>query len=88
MTLPPPLWECRGDLNRDGTVLALDALLPRTRYTVAAEVTDNEGVLHTGETWFETGLMDEPWQAKWHSGPWPSRRDRSAADSLQTGMHR
>ena len=62
-----PVWECRGDLNWEGTVLALDALLPRTRYTVAAEVTDNEGTLHTGETWFETGLMDEPWQAKWLS---------------------
>ena len=62
-----PVWECRGDLNWEGTVLALDALLPRTLYTVAVEVTDSEGTLHTGETWFETGLMDEPWQAKWLS---------------------
>ena len=62
-----PVWECRSDLNWEGTVLALDPLLPRTRYTACVEVTDNEGTLHTGETWFETGLMDEPWQARWLS---------------------
>ena len=62
-----PVRECRGDLNWEGTVLALDALLPRTRYTACVEVTDSEGTLHTGETWFEMGLVDEPWQAKWLS---------------------
>lgn len=62
-----PVWECRGDLNWESTVLALDTLLPRTRYTACVEVTDSEGTLHTGETWFETGLVDEPWQAKWLS---------------------
>ncbi len=60
-----PLWHCRGDLCWEGTALELDVLLPRTRYRVVLSVTDAADVIHTGETWFETGLMDEPWQAKW-----------------------
>lgn len=69
-----PLWECRGDLNWEGTKLDLGALRPRTRYRVQVEVTDDRGSVHTGETWFETGMLDEPWQARWIScdeeGPW------------------
>ena len=60
-----PIWEASGDLPWEGTRLELPALLPRTRYTVAVEVTDDGGATHTGETWFETGKLDEPWQAKW-----------------------
>ncbi len=60
-----PIWETSGDLAWEGTRLELTSLLPRTRYTVQVEVTDDQGVTHTGETWFETGKLDEPWQAKW-----------------------
>ncbi len=60
-----PLWETCGDLNWEGTELGLTALLPRTRYTVQVAVTDDLGGIHTGETWFETGKLDEPWLASW-----------------------
>ncbi len=60
-----PLWECRGDLNWECTKLELGTLLPRTRYYVQVEVTDDTGTVHTGETWFETGKLQESWQAKW-----------------------
>ncbi len=60
-----PLWETSGNLAWEGTKLDLPSLLPRTRYTVQVEVTDDSGSIHTGETWFETGKLDEPWQAKW-----------------------
>lgn len=60
-----PIWETSGDLAWEGTKLELPTLLPRTRYTVQVEVTDSDSTLHTGETWFETGKLDELWQAKW-----------------------
>lgn len=60
-----PLWERSGDLPWDGTPLELPVLLPRTRYTVQVTVTDELGAIHSGETWFETGKLDEPWQAQW-----------------------
>lgn len=63
------LWERRGDLNWEGTKLELGALRPRTRYHVVLEVTDDAETVHKGSTWFETGLLDEPWQAKWISCP-------------------
>jgi len=59
------IWETQGDLNWEGTQFEISNLLPRTRYTVQVEVADNDGTIHTGETWFETGKMNEPWQAKW-----------------------
>ena len=59
------VWETRGDLAWEGTRLELPALLPRTRYTVRVDVTDDQNTVHTGETWFETGKLDEPWQAQW-----------------------
>ncbi len=40
-------------------------LSPRTRYYVRAEVWGDDGDHAAGDTWFETGKMDEPWQAKW-----------------------
>ena len=60
-----PVWETEGDLAWEGTPLEVPSLLPRTRYTVSVEVTDSAGTIHTGETWFETGKLDEPWQARW-----------------------
>ncbi|MDO4867143.1 MAG: family 78 glycoside hydrolase catalytic domain [Clostridia bacterium] len=41
------------------------ALRPRTRYHVRVEVKGDAGDAAVGESWFETGKMDEPWQAKW-----------------------
>lgn len=59
-----PLWETSGDLDWEGT--ALDFVpLPRTRYHVCVEVTDDAGTVHCGSTWFETGKMQEPWSAVW-----------------------
>ena len=40
-------------------------LSPRTRYYVRAEVWGDDGDHAAGDTWFETGKMDEAWQAKW-----------------------
>lgn len=40
-------------------------LSPRTRYYVRAEAWGDDGDHAAGDTWFETGKMDEPWQAKW-----------------------
>lgn len=59
------MWETRGNLNWEGTRLELPPLMPRTRYTVRVDVTDSNGTVHTGETWFETGKLNEPWEAKW-----------------------
>ncbi|MBR3272572.1 MAG: family 78 glycoside hydrolase catalytic domain [Clostridia bacterium] len=46
------------------------ALRPRTRYYVRVEVKGDAGDAAVGESWFETGKLDEPWQAKW-IGPAP-----------------
>ena len=41
------------------------ALRPRTRYYVQVEVRGDAGDAAVGESWFETGKLEEPWQAKW-----------------------
>ncbi len=41
------------------------ALQPRTRYFVRVEVTGDAGDSAVGESWFETGKMDEPFAASW-----------------------
>lgn len=58
------VFETHGDLAWEGTPLTFRPL-PRTRYTVKVEVTDDQGGVHLGETWFETGKMNEPWKAEW-----------------------
>lgn len=58
-----PLWEREGDLNWEGTPLDFSPR-PRTRYTMRVDVTDDTGALHTGDTWFETGKLGKPWQAR------------------------
>ncbi len=40
-------------------------LQPRTRYYVRITVEDNSGDRAAGETWFETGKLQEPWIGKW-----------------------
>lgn len=58
------LWETSGGLDWEGTPLSFRPQ-PRTRYSIRVEVTDDAGAVHTGDTWFETGKLDEPWQARW-----------------------
>lgn len=42
------------------------ALLPRTRYTWTVSVRTDAGEEQaSGENWFETGKLDEPWAARW-----------------------
>ena len=41
------------------------ALRPRTRYYVRIGVQGDAGDAAEGVSWFETGMMDEPWQAEW-----------------------
>lgn len=41
------------------------ALSPRTRYRWTVEVTGDNGETALGESWFETGKMDEAWSGKW-----------------------
>lgn len=59
-----PIYEIEGLLDWEGTPLEFSPT-PRTRYTVEISVTDDFGVLHTGNMWFETGKLDEAWIAKW-----------------------
>lgn len=61
------IFTTSGDLKWEGTPLALPALLPRTRYWITIEVSDDTGAVHTGESWFETGKLNEPWTGKWIS---------------------
>ena len=58
------VWSTEGNLSWEGTPLSFEPL-PRTHYTVQVEVTDTDGVLHSGETWFETGKLGESWRAQW-----------------------
>ncbi len=60
-----PLWQLSGDLDWEGTMLDASCLMPRSRYTVQVEVADSKGNSCIGETFFETGKMTEPWEAKW-----------------------
>ncbi len=45
------------------------ALIPRTRYYWSVTVWGDNGETATETSWFETGKMDEPWQAKWIAAP-------------------
>lgn len=56
-----------GDLDSTSTILDI-VLQPRTRYTWRVSVKTDIGEKATSEeNWFETGKMDEEWQAKWIS---------------------
>ena len=92
-----PPWEIAGNLDWEGTLLDFSPL-PRTRYLVDVCVTDDLGTVHSGETWFETGKLSEPWQAQW-IGPeldppcaptlirtFPARSDVIAARLYITGL--
>ena len=54
------------DLNSLGEVPEL-TLRARTRYYVSVKVTGDQGDTAEAKTWFETGKMDEPFEAKWIS---------------------
>ena len=51
-------------LNNAGESLSV-SLQPRTRYYVRVEVKGDAGDTARGETFFETGKLDEPWQGQW-----------------------
>ena len=60
------LYETEGEkLNNAGELLPVEILKPRTRYCVRVEVRGEAGDEAKGETWFETGKREEPWQGKW-----------------------
>lgn len=44
-------------------------LKPRTRYTWRVTVMADNGEIADASSWFETGKMDEPWQAQWIEAP-------------------
>lgn len=52
------------DLKWEGTRLDL-ALSPRTKYDVKIRVQDDCGEEADGDTFFETGKMQEPWTGQW-----------------------
>ena len=57
------------DLNPAGEELPL-SLLPRTRYYVRVSVESDAGEkAESSGAFFETGKMDEPWQAEWIAAP-------------------
>lgn len=59
------LFRTEGDnLSCAGTKLDM-CLEPRTRYYVRVAVTDDLGDTASGVTWFETGKLDEVWEADW-----------------------
>ena len=43
------------------------ALAPRTRYFWRVDILADNGETASADSWFETGKMDEPWQAQWIS---------------------
>lgn len=66
--------KCGGAVEADAGWADLDSLaatvelslLPRTRYTWTVSVRTDAGEEQTsGENWFETGKLDEPWAASW-----------------------
>ena len=59
-----PIWETAGDLMWEGTPLEFTPS-PCTRYFIEVNVADESGAIHTGETWFETGKLEQPWLARW-----------------------
>ena len=66
-----PIWETEGDLMWEGTPLEFTPS-PCTRYFIEVNVTDETGVIHIGETWFETGKLGQPWLARWITPDAPS----------------
>lgn len=51
------------------------ALSPRTRLHWRVTVEDDTGETASGSSWFETGKMDEPWQAQWITAPFGDGSD-------------
>ena len=59
------LYEKEEDrLASIGEVIPI-ALQPRTRYYLRVEAAGDTGDQAAGTSWFETGKMEEPWQAQW-----------------------
>lgn len=56
--------QTEGMLSNVETVLDFN-MSPRTRYFVHVEVTDEQGDIGLGKSYFETGKMDEPFTGKW-----------------------
>lgn len=61
-----------GKIQRDGVVFPLPIeTIPRTRYYWSVQVWDDTGDTAISETaWFETGKMQEKWNAKWIAPDW------------------
>lgn len=55
-------------LNMTGERLEA-ALKPRSRYRVSISILGDQGDTAQGETWLETGKMQESWQADWIAAP-------------------
>lgn len=57
-----------------------EALKPRTRYTWHVCAENTTGAQAEAEAWFETGKLDEQWQARWITAPWlrVDRTDKAA----------
>ena len=60
-----PLFKKEDRVLNSAGELAELSLQPRTRYYVRVEITGDAGDTGCGETFFETGKMDEPFIAKW-----------------------
>ena len=56
--------ERNGDLDSSGETLTLQ-LKPRTRYYVQIRVTAEDGEVAESTSFFETGKLDEAWDAEW-----------------------
>ena len=56
--------EKNGDLDSSGETLTLQ-LKPRTRYYVQIRVTAEDGETADSTSFFETGKLDEAWDAEW-----------------------
>lgn len=56
--------ERNGDLDSSGETLTLQ-LKPRARYYVQIRVTAEDGEVAESASFFETGKMDEAWDAEW-----------------------
>ena len=59
------LYQKEGQRLRSPGEAAALPLQPRTRYYVRLETQGDAGDRAEGKTWFETGKMNECWQAKW-----------------------
>lgn len=61
-----PVFDSGRRADIDSLCFAPDiALSPRTRYLWKVRVWADNGDVITGESFFETGKMDEPWAGKW-----------------------